>query len=139
MRQLHTMIRVGDLDKSIDFYRDVLGMRLIWRQDFSSGRFSLAFLAYGDMREHTALELTHNWDTPSYDLGEGYGHIALEVDDVTNACEEFRSKGAKVVREPGPMNAGYVELAFLEDPDGYKIELLNKHFLSLFEGAESQN
>ena len=126
MRLLHTMIRVGDLDKSIAFYRDILGMELLRRKDFPEGKFTLAFLGYGDESENTVLELTHNWETTSYDLGNGYGHIAIGVDDVYEACERIRNTGGNVVREPGPMMHGSTVIAFVEDPDGYKIELLSE-------------
>jgi len=126
MRLLHTMIRVGDLDKSITFYTDTLGMQLLRRKDFPGGKFTLAFLGYGDESENTVLELTHNWDTDSYDLGNGYGHIAIGVDDVYAACERIRNAGGNVVREPGPMMHGSTVIAFVEDPDGYKIELLSE-------------
>lgn len=126
MRLLHTMIRVGDLDKSIAFYRDILGMELLRRKDFPEGKFTLAFLGYGNESENTALELTHNWETTGYDLGNGYGHIAIGVDDVYTACERIRNAGGNVVREPGPMMHGSTVIAFVEDPDGYKIELLSE-------------
>lgn len=125
MRLLHTMLRVGDLDKSIAFYTEVLGMTLLRRKDYPDGRFTLAFVGYGNEAENSVLELTHNWDTPSYDLGNGYGHIAIEVNDVYKACEQIKSTGGKVVREAGPMMHGSSILAFVEDPDGYKIELLS--------------
>ena len=125
MRLLHTMLRVGDLDRSIDFYRDVLGMHLLRKKDYPDGRFTLAFLGYGDESSNTVIELTHNWDQDSYDLGNGFGHIAVGVDDVYQACEQVREKGGKVTREPGPMKYGSTVLAFVEDPDGYKIELLS--------------
>lgn len=124
MRLLHTMLRVGDLQASIAFYTDVLGMTLLRQHDYPDGRFTLAFLGYGNEKENTVLELTHNWDTASYDLGNAYGHIAIAVDDVYAACEKIRANGGKVVREPGPMKHGTTILAFVEDPDGYKIELL---------------
>jgi len=126
MRLLHTMLRVGDLEKSIAFYRDVLGMQLLRRNDYPEGKFTLAFLGYGKEEENTVLELTHNWDTEHYDLGNGYGHIAIGVDDVYAACERIRASGGKVVREPGPMKHGSTVLAFVEDPDGYKVELLSE-------------
>ena len=125
MRLLHTMLRVGDLDKSIAFYTEVLGMALLRRKDYPDGRFTLAFVGYGNEAENSVLELTHNWDTPSYDLGNGYGHIAIEVNDVYMACEQIKASGGKVVREAGPMMHGASILAFVEDPDGYKIELLS--------------
>ncbi|HAD10462.1 MAG TPA: lactoylglutathione lyase [Porticoccaceae bacterium] len=128
MRYLHTMLRVGDLDKSIGFYTELLGMTLLRKRDFPDGKFTLAFLGYGSEKENTVLELTHNWDTDSYELGDAYGHIAIGVEDVYATCEEIRSKGGKVVREPGPMMHGTTVLAFVEDPDGYKIELLSADF-----------
>ncbi len=124
MRILHTMLRVGDLERTLAFYTNVLGMRLLRRKDYPSGRFTLAFVGYGEESEHTVIELTHNWDTDRYDLGDGFGHIALGVDDVHRACATLRAKGAKITREPGPMKHGGSEIAFLEDPDGYKIELI---------------
>lgn len=124
MRILHTMLRVGDLDASIAFYVEVLGMRLLRKKDYEEGRFTLAFVGYQEEAEGSVLELTHNWDTASYDLGTGYGHIALEVEDVYAACERIRERGGKITREPGPMMHGTSILAFVEDPDGYKIELL---------------
>lgn len=126
MRLLHTMLRVGDLEKSIAFYRDVLGMQLLRRNDYPEGKFTLAFLGYGGEEENTVLELTHNWDTEHYELGNGYGHIAIGVDDVYAACERIRASGGNLVREPGPMKHGSTVLAFVEDPDGYKIELLSE-------------
>ena len=126
MRLLHTMLRVGDLDRSIDFYRHVLGMELLRRKDYPEGKFTLAFVGYGDESENSVIELTCNWDTDSYDLGEGYGHIAIEVDDVYEAVDELRSRGGKVIREAGPMNAGTTIIAFIEDPDGYPIELIGR-------------
>jgi lactoylglutathione lyase len=124
MRMLHTMLRVGDLSRSLDFYCQVLGMRLLRKHDFPEGRFTLAFVGYGDESDHTVIEFTHNWDTERYDLGNAYGHIALGVEDIYATCEALRAKGAKIVREPGPMKHGSTEIAFLEDPDGYKVELI---------------
>ncbi|MBU3070134.1 lactoylglutathione lyase [Aestuariicella sp. G3-2] len=124
MRLLHTMLRVGNLKESIDFYTNIMGMDLLRQSDHPDGKFTLAFLGYGKESENTVLELTHNWDTDSYDLGNAYGHIAIEVDDVYEACERIRAGGGKVVREAGPMKHGSTVLAFVEDPDGYKIELL---------------
>lgn len=124
MRILHTMLRVGHLQRSLDFYTDVLGMKLLRQKDYPDGKFTLAFVGYGDESQNTVLELTHNWDTDSYDLGVGYGHIALEVADAYVACEQIKAKGGKVVREAGPMNHGNTVIAFVEDPDGYKIELI---------------
>lgn len=127
MRLLHTMLRVGDLQKSLAFYQDVLGMRLLRQKDYPDGRFTLAFVGYGDEADTAVLELTHNWDTPAYDLGNGYGHIAIEVEDAYAACEAVRAKGGKVTREAGPMKHGSTVIAFVEDPDGYKIEFIQKH------------
>ena len=126
MRILHTMLRVGDLDRSIRFYTEVLGMKLLRRKDYPDGRFTLAFVGYGDESENTVIELTHNWDTDSYDLGTGFGHIALEVDDVYEATAQIRSNGGKILRDAGPMNAGTTIISFVEDPDGYPIELIGK-------------
>jgi lactoylglutathione lyase len=126
MRILHTMLRVGDLERSIKFYTEVLGMRLLRQKEYPKGEFTLAFLGYGDESEHTALELTYNWGQESYEIGEGFGHIAIEVDDVYQACENMRKLGGKIIREAGPMNAGTTIIAFLEDPDGYPIELIGR-------------
>ncbi len=126
MRILHTMIRVGDLDRSLRFYTEVLGMQLLRRKDYPDGKFTLAFVGYGPESEGAVIELTHNWDTDSYDLGSGFGHIALEVDDAYAACDEIRARGGRVVREAGPMKHGATVIAFVEDPDGYKIELIQK-------------
>lgn len=126
MRLLHTMLRVGDLKKSIAFYTDVLGMRVLRQQDYPSGRFTLAFVGYQDESEGAVIELTHNWDTDKYDLGSGYGHIALEVDDAYDACARVKERGGNVVREAGPMKHGTTVIAFVEDPDGYKIEFIQK-------------
>ena len=124
MRMVHTMLRVGDLERSVAFYTDVLGMQLLRRKDYASGRFTLAFLGYGDEQDHTVLELTHNWDTEHYDLGDGYGHIALGVQDIQATCAGIADRGGRLVREPGPMKHGSTVIAFLEDPDGYKVELI---------------
>ena len=124
MRLLHTMLRVGDLNKSIEFYTDVLGMTLLRSKDYPDGKFTLAFVGYGPESEQAVIELTHNWDTSAYDAGTGFGHIALEVDDAYAACEEIRKHGGNVVREAGPMKHGTTVIAFVEDPDGYKIELI---------------
>ncbi|WP_432470827.1 lactoylglutathione lyase [Amphritea sp. HPY] len=125
MRLLHTMLRVTDLQKSISFYTGILGMKMLRRKDFSDGKFTLAFLGYGDEADNTVLELTHNWNTDSYDMGNAYGHIAIEVEDVYAACEQIKAKGGQVVRDAGPMNHGSTILAFVRDPDGYMIELLS--------------
>ena len=124
MRMLHTMLRVGDLERSLSFYTDVLGMQLLRRKDYPSGRFTLAFVGYGPESDNTVLELTHNWDTNQYALGEGYGHIALGVDDIFGTCRMIADRGGRVVREPGPMKHGSTVIAFVEDPDGYKVELI---------------
>jgi lactoylglutathione lyase len=127
MRILHTMIRVGDLQRAIDFYTQVLGMRLLRKTDYPGGRFTNAFVGYADESQAAVLELTHNWDTTSYDLGTGYGHVAIEVPDAARACDEVRQRGGKVTREAGPMKHGTTVIAFVEDPDGYKIELIERH------------
>ncbi len=126
MRILHTMLRVGDLDRSINFYTEVLGMKLLRQKDYPDGRFTLAFVGYGDESDNTVIELTHNWDTDAYEIGSGYGHIALEVEDVYQATEEIGRRGGRVIREAGPMNAGTTIISFIEDPDGYPIELIGK-------------
>lgn len=126
MRLLHTMLRVGDLDRSIDFYTRVLGMRLLRRKDYPEGRFTLAFVGYGEEDAHTVLELTHNWGVSSYDIGSAFGHIAIEVDDAYQACAAVTAMGGKVTRPAGPMKHGSTVIAFVEDPDGYKIEFIEK-------------
>ena len=126
MRILHTMLRVGDLERSIDFYTNVLGMKVLRRKDYPDGRFTLAFVGYGDESEEAVLELTHNWDTKAYEIGTGYGHVALEVDDAYRACAEVKQRGGRVTREAGPMKHGTTVIAFVEDPDGYKIEFIQK-------------
>ena len=124
MRILHTMLRVGDLDRSLSFYVGVLGMKLLRRRDYPEGKFTLAFVGYGPESEQAALELTHNWETKSYEVGSGYGHVALEVEDAHAACAEIKRKGGRVTREAGPMKHGTTVIAFVQDPDGYKIELI---------------
>ncbi len=125
-RVMHTMVRVRDLDKSLDFYTRLLGMNLLRRKDYPEGRFSLAFVGYGPEINHAVIELTHNWDQPTdYDIGNGYGHIAIAVENIYAVCEELKAKGAKVIREAGPMKNDTLHLAFLQDPDGYKIELID--------------
>jgi lactoylglutathione lyase len=124
MRILHTMLRVGDLQRSIDFYTGTLGMRLLRQKDYPDGKFTLAFVGYADETDGAVIELTHNWETDHYELGTGYGHIAIEVDDVYRAVEDIRQRGGKIIRDAGPMNAGTTLIAFVEDPDGYPIELL---------------
>ncbi|NHR04850.1 lactoylglutathione lyase [Chromobacterium haemolyticum] len=126
MRLLHTMLRVGNLERSLAFYQEVLDMKLLRRQDYPDGRFTLAFVGYGAEEEQTVLELTHNWDTESYELGSAYGHIAVEVPDAYAACDMVRAKGGKVTREAGPMKHGTTVIAFVEDPDGYKIEFIQR-------------
>lgn len=124
MRILHTMIRVGDLERSIDFYTQVLGMKLLRCNDYPEGKFTLAFVGYGDENSQAVIELTHNWGTGSYELGTGFGHVAIEVEDVYAACEEIKRRGGAVVREAGPMKGGTTVIAFVRDPDGYMIELI---------------
>ena len=124
MRMLHTMLRVGDLDRSIAFYCDILGMKLLRRKDYPGGEFTLAFVGYGEEKDNTVIELTYNWGVEEYDLGKGYGHIALGVDDIYGTCDRIKAQGGKVSREPGPMKHGSTVIAFIEDPDGYKIELI---------------
>lgn len=124
MRLLHTMLRVGNLDESLKFYCDVLGMNLLRRKDYPGGEFTLAFIGYGDESDNTVIELTYNWGVDKYELGNAYGHIALGVDDIYTTCESIKNQGGKVVREPGPMKHGSTVIAFVEDPDGYKVELI---------------
>lgn len=124
MRMLHTMIRVGNLEESLKFYCDVLGMKLLRQKDYPGGKFTLAFVGYGDEADHTVIELTYNWGVEQYDLGNGYGHIALGVDDIYETCNKIKELGGKVTREPGPMKHGSTVIAFVEDPDRYKIELI---------------
>jgi len=126
MRILHTMLRVGNLDRSIAFYRDVMGMELFSRKDYPEGKFTLAFLGYARNPEQAEIELTFNWDTTSYELGTAYGHVALGVDDIHAVCERIRAAGGKITREPGPMKHGTTVIAFVQDPDGYKIELIEE-------------
>ncbi|HRQ04658.1 MAG TPA: lactoylglutathione lyase [Nitrosomonas halophila] len=126
MRILHTMLRVGNLEQSIQFYTHVLGMRVLRRKDYPEGKFTLAFVGYQDEAEGTVLELTHNWETDQYELGTGFGHIAIEVDNAYEACEKVKQLGGRVTREAGPMKHGTTVIAFVEDPDGYKIEFIQK-------------
>ena len=126
MRILHAMLRVGNLENSIEFYSQVLGMRVLRRKDYPEGKFTLAFVGYQNESDATAIELTHNWDTKEYDLGAGFGHIAIEVDDAYIACEMVKKRGGKVTRKAGPMKHGLTVIAFVEDPDGYKIEFIQK-------------
>jgi len=133
MRMLHTMLRVGNLDRSIKFYTDILHMQLLRREEYPEGKFTLAFVGYGHESNHTVLELTHNWDTDRYDLGNAFGHIAIEVEDAYQACEAVKQAGGKVIREAGPMKHGTTVIAFIEDPDGYKIEFIQKGTQSIDE------
>ncbi len=126
MRMLHTMLRVGDLKRSLRFYTEVLGMRLLRRKDYPEGKFTLVFVGYGEEADTAVLELTHNWGVEKYELGNAYGHIAVAVDDAYKACEEVKRRGGKVTREAGPMKHGTTVIAFVEDPDGYKIELIER-------------
>ena len=126
MRILHTMLRVGNLEKSLHFYTQVLGMKLLRRSDYESGRFTLAFVGYGDESDTAVIELTHNWDTEHYEIGTGYGHIAIGTEDIYKTCDNIRASGGKIVREPGPMKHGTTVIAFVEDPDGYKIEFIQR-------------
>lgn len=126
MRILHTMIRSGNLERSIAFYTEIMGMKLLRQKDYPQGEFTNAFLGYGDESEQAALELTYNWGVENYDMGTGFGHIALEVDDVYEATAQIKAKGGKIIRDAGPMNAGTRIIAFVEDPDGYQIELIGK-------------
>jgi len=126
MRILHIMLRVTDLEQSIKFYSEVLGMKLLRRQDYPEGKFTLAFVGYGDEKNNTVIEMTYNWGVDKYELGDTFGHIALEVPDVYEAADKIKSLGGKIIREAGPMNAGTTIIAFVEDPDGYQIELIGK-------------
>jgi lactoylglutathione lyase len=126
MRILHTMLRVGDLDRSIRFYTDVLGMKELSRKDYPDGKFTLAFLGYAKNPDQSEIELTHNWGVERYDIGTAYGHIAIGVDDIYKVCDRIRAAGGKITREPGPMKHGTTVIAFVEDPDGYKVELIEE-------------
>ncbi len=126
MRLLHTMIRSGDLDRSIAFYTQVLGMTLLRRKDYPDGKFTLAFVGYGDEANNSVIELTYNWGVASYEMGTGFGHLAIEVDDIYAACNQIKNQGGRVIREAGPMNAGTTIIAFVADPDGYPIELIGR-------------
>ena len=126
MRLLHTMLRVGELQRSLDFYTNVLGMKVLRQKDYPDGRFTLAFVGYGDESETAVIELTHNWDTKAYEIGNGFGHLAVAVPDAYKACEAVKAKGGKVTREAGPMKHGTTVIAFVEDPDGYKIEFIQR-------------
>ncbi len=124
MQLLHTMLRVGNLEESVKFYTEVLGMKLLRQKEYPDGKFTLAFVGYGDDSDHTVLELTYNWGVEKYNLGDGYGHIAIGIDDIYGTCEQIKARGGKVSREPGPMKHGSTVIAFVEDPDGYKVELI---------------
>jgi lactoylglutathione lyase len=127
MRVLHTMLRVGDIDRSIRFYTEVLGMRMLRRKDYPDGKFTLAFVGYGDEASEAVIELTYNWGVEKYEIGSGFGHIAIAVEDAARACAEVRARGGKVTRDAGPMKHGTTIIAFVEDPDGYKIELIQRN------------
>ncbi|MFM9264835.1 lactoylglutathione lyase [Tychonema sp. BBK16] len=124
MQLLHTMLRVGNLEESVKFYTEVLGMKLLRQKEYPDGKFTLAFVGYGDDSDHTVLELTYNWGVEKYNLGDAYGHIAIGIDDIYGTCQEIKARGGKVSREPGPMKHGSTVIAFVEDPDGYKVELV---------------
>jgi lactoylglutathione lyase len=124
MQLLHTMLRVGNLEESLKFYTEVLGMKLLRQKEYPDGKFTLAFVGYGDESDHTVLELTYNWGVEQYNLGDAYGHIAIGVDDIYATCDAIKARGGKVSREPGPMKHGSTVIAFVQDPDGYKVELI---------------
>lgn len=126
MRMLHTMLRVGDLDRSLKFYTEILGMQVLRREEYPDGKFTLVFVGYGGEKEHSVLELTYNWGVSSYEMGGAFGHVAIEVEDAYQACEQVKKSGGKVIREAGPMKHGTTVIAFIEDPDGYKIEFIQK-------------
>lgn len=138
MRLLHTMLRVSNLEASLKFYCEILGMKLLRQKDYPGGKFTLAFVGYGEESNHTVLELTHNWEVEKYDLGDAYGHIALGVDDIYKTCEEIKARGGKVVREPGPMKHGSTVIAFVEDPNGYKVELIQESSRSVAQNESQQ-
>lgn len=138
MKLLHTMLRVSNLEESLKFYCELLGMKLLRQKDYPGGEFTLAFVGYGDESDHTVLELTYNWGTDKYDLGNAYGHIAIGVDDIYGTCEQIKSRGGKVVREAGPMKHGSTVIAFVEDPNGYKVELIQLGTQSEAPKQESQ-
>ena len=139
MRLLHTMLRVGNLDASLKFYCELLGMKLLRQKDYPGGEFTLAFVGYGDESDHSVIELTHNWGEDKYELGNAYGHIALGVDDIYSTCEQIKTQGGKVVREAGPMKHGSTVIAFVEDPDGYKIELIQLGTSGTKQASSAQN
>lgn len=137
MRLLHTMLRVGNLDESLKFYCELLGMKLLRKKDYPGGEFTLAFVGYGDESDHSVIELTYNWGQDKYELGDAYGHIALGVDDIYSTCEQIKAQGGKVVREPGPMKHGSTVIAFVEDPNGYKVELIQLGTQGIKEKSET--
>ncbi len=139
MRLLHTMLRVGNLDASLKFYCELLGMKLLRQKDYPGGEFTLAFVGYGDESDHSVIELTYNWGEDKYELGNAYGHIALGVDDIYSTCEQIKTQGGKVVREAGPMKHGSTVIAFVEDPDGYKIELIQLGTSGTKQASSAQN
>ena len=139
MRLLHTMLRVGNMDASLKFYCELLGMKLLRQKDYPGGEFTLAFVGYGDESDHSVIELTHNWGEDKYELGNAYGHIALGVDDIYSTCEQIKTQGGKVVREAGPMKHGSTVIAFVEDPDGYKIELIQLGTSGTKQASSAQN
>ena len=139
MRLLHTMLRVGNLDASLKFYCELLGMKLLRQKDYPGGEFTLAFVGYGDESDHSVIELTHNWGQDKYELGSAYGHIALGVDDIYSTCEQIKTQGGKVVREAGPMKHGSTVIAFVEDPDGYRIELIQLGTSGAKQASSAQN
>ncbi|MDX2243548.1 MAG: lactoylglutathione lyase [Leptolyngbyaceae cyanobacterium bins.302] len=138
MRLLHTMLRVGNLERSLDFYCTVLGMKLLRQKEYPAGEFTLAFVGYGDETENTVLELTYNWGTEQYELGNAFGHVAIGVEDIYATCEEIRQRGGKVTREPGPMKHGTTVIAFVEDPDGYKVELIQINTLGAVKAKQPE-
>ncbi|MBA2749610.1 MAG: lactoylglutathione lyase [Tatlockia sp.] len=139
MRLLHTMLRVGNMDASLKFYCELLGMKLLRQKDYPGGEFTLAFVGYGDESDHSVIELTYNWGEDKYELGNAYGHIALGVDDIYSTCEQIKTQGGKVVREAGPMKHGSTVIAFVEDPDGYKIELIQLGTSGTKQASSAQN
>ena len=138
MKLLHTMLRVGNLEESLKFYCELLGMTLLRQKDYPGGKFTLAFVGYGSESDNTVLELTYNWGVDKYELGDAYGHIALGVDDIYGTCEQIKARGGKLVREPGPMKHGSTVIAFVEDPNGYKVELIGLGTQDLTKEQESQ-
>lgn len=138
MRLLHTMLRVGNLERSLNFYCNVLGMKLLRQKEYPGGEFTLAFVGYGDETENTVLELTYNWGTDKYELGNAFGHMAIGVEDIYATCEEIRKHGGNITREPGPMKHGTTIIAFVEDPDGYKVELIQINTLGAVKAKQAE-